>query len=445
MAGHPAYAEYMDSGVEWLDSLPAHWGEAKIKFYYDIQLGRMLQPQPNSTEDEEVDYLKALNVQWEYVDFSNLAKMWTSPKDKQKYAVRNGDLLICEGGEAGRTALLKDLDSECIIQNALHRVRGSEKACIDYLKHLMRHIADAGWFDILCNKSTIAHLTGEKLGSLGLPLPSIEEQQAIAHFLDYKTAQIDALIAKKEALLAKLAEKRTALISHAVTKGLDPSAPMKDSGSEWIGEVPAHWRIGSLGYVVDIVSGGTPDRNNPEYWGGSIPWIKTGEINYQDIYEAEEHITEAGRANSSASLVPAGTLLMAMYGQGNTRGRVSVLGIESTFNQACLGILPHNDINVRFLYFYLTAAYKYIRDSGNESSQMNLSAGVISKIKISFPCIDEQQEIVLFLNKHSGKIDQQKLKIEQAIDKLKEYRTALITNAVTGKIDVRNVPIPVSI
>lgn len=173
----------------------------------------------------------------------------------------------------------------------------------------------------------------------------------------------------------------------------------KDSGIAWLGEIPAHWRIGALGHVCNIISGGTPGRDNSEYWDGNVPWLKTGEINYQDIYEAEEYITELGLANSSATLVPAGTLLMAMYGQGNTRGRVAVLGIESAFNQACLALVPNNhQMIVRYLYFCLAGAYEHIRDSGNESTQMNLSAGVISKIKISFPPLAEQQAIARFLD-----------------------------------------------
>jgi type I restriction enzyme S subunit len=133
---------------------------------------------------------------------------------------------------------------------------------------------------------------------------------------------------------------------------------------------------------------------------------------------------------------------MAMYGQGNTRGRVAILKIEAAFNQACLGISPLNNLDVYFLYYYLISAYKYIRDTGNESSQMNLSAGLIGKISILIPNLEVQQQIVKFLDQKTAEIDKQKAKVKEAIELLKEYRTALITNAVTGKIDVRQVLIP---
>jgi type I restriction enzyme, S subunit len=132
-------------------------------------------------------------------------------------------------------------------------------------------------------------------------------------------------------------------------------------------------------------------------------------------------------------------LLMAMYGQGKTRGRVAILKIEAAFNQACLAISPFHNLNVYFLYYYLISAYKYIRDIGNESSQMNLSSGIIGKIDVLIPDLEVQQEIIQYLDKKTAEIDRQKAKVKEAIELLKEYRTALITNAVTGKIDVRQV------
>lgn len=290
--------------------------------------------------------------------------------------------------------------------------------------------------------TTIFNLSLKSIKNTIFPIPPLDEQEAIARFLDYKTKQIDDLIGKKEALIEKLDEKRTSLISHAVTKGLDPIVPMKDSGIEWLGEVPKHCRRGKLNYFCQIISGGTPDRNNPDFWEGNIPWVKTGEINYQNVYSTEECITKEGLNSSSTTLVKPETVLMAMYGQGNTRGRVAILKIEAAFNQACVAISPLNNLNVYFLYYYLISAYKYIRDTGNESSQMNLSAGIIGKINILVPNLQDQQKVVQYLDKKTNQIDQQKAKIQEAIERLKEYRTSLITNAVTGKIDVRQVPIP---
>lgn len=271
-----------------------------------------------------------------------------------------------------------------------------------------------------------------------MPLPPKDEQTAIAAFLDRETAKIDALIAKQEKLIALLAEKRQATISHAVTRGLNPDAPMKDSGVAWLGEVPAHWSVSALSYLASLETGATPDRGEPSYWNGTIPWLKTGEINWAPICEAEEFITDAGLENSAAKIAKPGTLLMAMYGQGVTRGRVALLEIEATYNQACAAINFRSRIIPEFGRYFFMAAYDHVRDAGNETSQMNLSAGLISKIRLPVPPLDEQQAVVRFLDVETAKLDVLGAESERGITLLKERRSALIAAAVTGQIDVRN-------
>ncbi len=267
-------------------------------------------------------------------------------------------------------------------------------------------------------------------------MPPDDIQKAIASFLDRKTAALRVAIAKKQRLIQLLEEKRTALINQAVTKGMNHNIPMKDSGVPWIGKIPESWGMSALGYICNLTSGGTPDRNQQEYWNGDIPWVKTGEINYNEINETEEYITELGLINSSTKLVPPDTLLMAMYGQGVTRGRVAILGIEASFNQACLAISPQKLLEVKYLYYYFISAYKHIRDSGNETSQMNLSSGLISKFKVLLPSIEEQKAIVSFLDCEISCMNSLQKKLQASIKQLQEYRQSLITAAVTGKLDV---------
>ncbi|MGB3918298.1 MAG: restriction endonuclease subunit S [Thiothrix litoralis] len=287
-------------------------------------------------------------------------------------------------------------------------------------------------------------LSKSRMKAIPFLLPSPEEQTAIAHFLDQKTAQIDAAIAIKEQQIALLKERKQILIQQAVTQGLDPTVPMKDSGVEWIGEIPAHWNAIKLAYIAKIDAGSTPDRSNAKYWGGDIPWIKTGEVNYSTIFETDEYISKSGLRNSSLRLAPPDTLLMAMYGQGVTRGRVAILGIAATYNQACCGMTFDNSADVNFAQYFFIAAYKYIRDEGNESSQMNLSAGYISSLKMVVPPKEEQTILVKFLNVNSGKIDDAVMLQQQQIEKLREYKTTLINSAVTGKIRVTSEMVAVS-
>ncbi|WP_416672462.1 restriction endonuclease subunit S [Egbenema bharatensis] len=177
-------------------------------------------------------------------------------------------------------------------------------------------------------------------------------------------------------------------------------------------------------------------RPKSQYWNGNIPWLKTGEINYSEITTAEECITEQGLRNSAAKLAPPGTILMAMYGQGVTRGRVAILGIEAAFNQACLAIMPFERLQTKYLYYYLRSAYSFVRDFGNETSQMNLSSGLISKIKILVPSDTEQKEVSDFLDRKLIDFDLSISKQEQIIESLHLLKQTFVANAVTGKIKV---------
>ena len=158
------------------------------------------------------------------------------------------------------------------------------------------------------------------------------------------------------------------------------------------GEFDGEWEKTNLGEVSKVTSGGTPSRSKPNYWNGSIPWISTSLIDFNIINKAEEHITEEGLSNSSAKLFPKGTLLMAMYGQGKTRGKISILGIEASTNQACAAIIPKESVTKDFLFQNLAGRYNEIRDLSNEGGQQNLSGGIIKKITFSVPSLPEQKK-----------------------------------------------------
>lgn len=445
MGGYLAYSEYKESGVEWLGEIPAHWIATVLKFHYDIQLGKMLQPQPHSDEDEETSYLKAFHVQWKGVNVEDLPKMWASPKDLNKYFVENGDLLICEGGEVGRAALLQGLEEECIIQNSLHRVRGTKRACLEFLNYFMRHVADSGWFDILCSKATIAHLTGEKLAIINFPLAPIAEQRQITAFLDYKTGQIDALIAKKEALLEKLAEKRTALISQAVTKGLDPSVPMQDSGIPWLGDIPAHWEIKRLKFVVDKIVD-TPHKTAPYDDDGEFLVVRTTNVrNGRLLLDGAKYTDEETYKEWISRATPEpGDILFTREAPA---GEACLIPEQP---KLCLGqrmVLFKFDHTKYDGYFLLQAIYSGIADEfiqslslGSTVAHFNMSD--IGSIPLIIPPYAEQQSIGTWLEERVKYFDTQVDQVELGIRHLKEYRTALITNAVTGKIDVRDIKLP---
>jgi type I restriction enzyme S subunit len=185
-------------------------------------------------------------------------------------------------------------------------------------------------------------------------------------------------------------------------------------------EFEGEWEEKKLGEISEISSGGTPSRTNPSYWNGSINWVSTTLIDFNKITETDEKITEEGLKNSSAKIFPKGTLLMAMYGQGKTRGKISILGIDAATNQACGAIMPNKAIlNNIFLFQNLAKRYDEIRDLSNQGGQENLSGGIIKGIEVSFPSLPEQTKIANFLTAVDDKLSSLKKK-KQLLEQYKK-------------------------
>ena len=276
-----------------------------------------------------------------------------------------------------------------------------------------------------------------KLNTVELPIPDAATQTRIADFLDDKCGKIDRYIEKQQRIIDKLKEYKQTVITEAVTKGIDPDAPMKDSGIEWIGMIPKHWEVPEIKYLVRIASGGTPDRNHPEYWNGNIPWIKTGALQNDIITNAEEYITEEGLNNSSAQVFNINTILVAMYGQGKTRGMTALLKTPASTNQACAGLtVTNSNVQIEYLWQCLIGAYDAIRSEAAGSGQPNLSATLIGNFHIALPPIEEQGLIVEYIKDRTVEIKSTIHKAEKLLEKLTEYKKSLIYEAVTGKLEV---------
>jgi len=258
--------------------------------------------------------------------------------------------------------------------------------------------------------------------------PPLTAQREIALVLSKIQASAEA-----QATIAERArELKRALMARLFTEGLYGD----DHKETEIGPVPTTWDIVKLGDRVKVQSGGTPSRSNPTYWGGTIPWVKTGEIDYNIIAQTEECITPAGLANSSARLCPAGTLLMAMYGQGVTRGRVAILGIEAATNQACAALFPDSTLTTPYLFTYLTYAYERVRNFAHGAQQKNLSGEIIKALKIPAPPSDQQQEIARII----GAVDSRILAAERKRAGLGELFQTLLQELMTGRVRVSGVP-----
>jgi len=434
------YPAYKDSGVEWLGEIPEHWTRSKVNTGYQIQLGKMLQNNAQSPADIQISYLRAYNVAWEKIITDDIATMWASPREVEQYSIKVGDLLVCEGGEAGRCAILKEITSPTIIQNALHRVRPRKGFNNQYLLYLLMHCAATGWFDVLCNKATIVHFTVDKFSNLELPIAPLPEQQTIAAFLDHETTRIDALVAEQQTLIALLKEKRQAVISHAVTRGLDPNVPLKDSGVEWLGQVPEHWEITRLKYATQAIV--DCPHETPSYSEeGEYLVIRTA-----DVYEGILDTRAIYRVNEDEYLNRIRRLELSfediVYSREGERWGFAALVPDS--NKFCLGqrmmqFKSGNSTNPSFLMWHLNAVCTYRQGQldtvGSTSPHVNVST--IRNYWLASPPLHEQQDIASFINTEVAKMDTLITEAQRGIELLKERRSALISAAVTGQIDVR--------
>ena len=439
--GQP-YPTYKDSGVEWLGKVPEHWAVGAVKSGYDIKLGKMLQTKPISADDIEVPYLKARDVQWFSVQLASTVRMWASPRDIEQFSVLSGDLLVCEGGEGGRCGILTGEVNGHIIQNSLHRVRSRYRNSNTFLQYIMRTVAETGWFTALNNKATIAHFTYEKFGALRIPLPPLPEQHAIAHFLDHANQRIQRQIHSKEKLIKLLQEQKQVIIHQAVTGQIDvrtgqPYLAYKDSGVEWLGEVPEYWEVRRMKTLSQIryglsqppreVTGGLPLIRATNVWRGKI--VEAGMI-YVDpddvpdrrnafLSEREIIVVRTGAYTADSAIIP------KAYG-GAVAGYDMVVTVT--------GALPE------FIAFCFLADYMrndQLIVTSTRSAQPHLNAQELGCASILLPPLDEQTAITRFLNHANQCISASCAAVKREIDLLHEYRTRLIADVVTGKLDVR--------
>ena len=441
----PKYPKYKPSGVEWLGEVPEHWGVTALKRGYSVTLGKMLQTESSNPDDELLPYLRAANIQWDGVDTTDIKQMWFSEWDRAQLRLERGDLLVSEGGDVGRSCLWTAELDDCYFQNSVNRVRARDGRSNRYLCYWMSTIKGKGYVDVLCNKSTIAHFTAEKVAAVPVPFPPVAEQSKIASFLDRETSKIDALVVEQRRLIELLKEKRQAVISHAVTKGLNPNAPLKPSGIEWLGEVPAHWRVLPLHRIVQerrritygIVQPGEPDQfgrfmvRNQDYTNG---WSDADKIfRVSDAVEVPYRRARLKAHDLIMTIVGAGTGNVGVVPEwldgANTTQNIARIAIDSTKADATyIAAVLQGPIGKRSIELFAKGA-----------AQPSLNLEHVRIFPVTVPPLAEQCEIALFIESQSSRLDALTSEAERGIELLQERRTALISAAVTGKIDVRRI------
>lgn len=435
----PRYPKYKDSGTEWLGEVPEHWSSSSVRWLCRRYSGGT--PDKSKTEywqDGSVPWLNSGAVNDRLVtEPSELITEQAFANSSAKWIPR-GALLIALAGQGKTKGMVAQLAFEATCNQSMAAIVPGPRIASRFLYW---------WLDV--NYRNIRNMAGgdlrdglnlELIGDIQCPLPSPPEQSAIASFLDRETAKIDALIAEQQRLIELLKEKRQAVISHAVTKGLNADAPMKDSGIEWLGEVPENWKVRKLRTLAAVVRGSSPrPAGDPTLFDGDfIPWVTVAEITKDEskwLAETSTYLTELG-ANSSRCFEPH-TLLYS--NSGATLGVPKILGIRACANDGVIGFLGLcDDADISFLYFFLYSITEAIREKVKQGSgQPNLNTDIVKDLAVALPPQSEQRAIVGFVEDACSQFDVLSGDAARAIALLQERRSALISAAVTGQIDVR--------
>ena len=438
----PRYPEYKDSGVEWLGEVPGHWEINQLKHAYSVVGG--------STPSSGIPELWDGDIVW--VTPSDLSKL-------KSFEIGSSLRTITDAGLASYGTNLLPVGSIvlstrapigslgiagvelCTNQGCKGLVPKSDQCSLfgAYLLAVM-----GGELNIQGRGTTFLELSGEALGAVKIPLPPESEQACIAAFLDRETAKIDALVAEQQNLIALLKEKRQALISQGVTKGLDPDVPMKDSGVAWLGEVPAHWTLTKLKYstshIIDCPHETPTYCPDGDYLVVRTADVDAGALDLSNAYRLDE--VEYLKRTRRAKLVPQDIV----YGrEGERWGYAATVPDEPVLclGQRMMQFRARAGIAPRFLMWQLNSDVTYrqgqVDTVGATSPHVNVST--IANYVLTEPPFSEQGEIANYVDGATSEIDDLVSEARSTVELLQERRTALISAAVTGKIDVRHLAV----
>ena len=435
MAKYQQYAEYKDTQDSWLSLIPNKWEVVPLKFL----CLNPVKDGPHETPvfiDDGIPFLSVDGIQNNQLVFNGCR--YISEKDHEKYSRKcapvHGDILLGKAASVGKVAYV-DTSIEFNVWSPLAVITPKDARLGKYIFYAFQSTMLQAQCEVYSNSNTQKNLGMNTIDNLHLPCPSYKEAEKIANFLDHETAQIDTLIEKQQTLIQLLKEKRQAVISHAVTKGLNPDAPMKDSGVEWLGEVPEHWEVVQAKYIADITRGAIlRPVDAPEYFDENGEWSY---LNISDatkcdkyLYESKLRLSPLG-SKKSARVYPNNLIITASA----TIGKAFINKVKVCVHD---GFIPFCNIKVdiNYLYHYVSNPYLYAA-MGKSNTQKNIYLDEVKNMIVTVPSREEQEKIVEHIEKNQNEYSKLIDKAQQQIQLMQERRTALISAAVTGKIDVR--------
>ncbi len=440
------YSHYSEAEAQSSYRLPIGWGSRRLKFL----LAAPVTDGPHTTPDfvsDGVPFLSVDSIQDGELTFDECR--FVSKTDHEQFSRKaapiRGDVLLGKAASTGKIARVK-VDFPFSIWSPLALIR-PDPSRVDstFLEFALKSLPVQAQIQVLCTHNTQSNISMEDIPRLLVALAPLTQQTKIAAFLHWKTAQIDALIAKKQNLIATLKEKRLAVITHAVTKGLDGSTTCRESGIPWLGGIPKHWSVIPLGFLMTMAGGMTPSMANGEYWDGTIPWVTPKDMKQARISESIDHVTEKALVNTGLWLVPADSVLIVVRGMILAHSfPTAISDAPVTINQDMKALQCGNQLHVDFLFWCLTGFASVLSNLAQESAHgtRKMETETLKKFAFPVPPITEQRAIADHLKCELANLDDLAAKTATTIDRLTEYRTALITAAVTGQIDVRHIDVP---
>ena len=439
------YEAYKDSGVEWIGEVPETWSVSKIKFTSTLA-GRIGWQGLTSDEyREDGPYLiTGVNFRDGSINWDTCVRITEERwEEATQIQIANGDLLITKDGTVGKVAIVDGLDDKASLNSGVLLIRHDDSYRTRYMYYLLGSSVFWDWFRYInAGNSTIIHLYQASFQNFAFPVPTSEEQETITSYLDEKTAEIDSIVSETERSIELLREYRKSVISEAVTKGIDSNVPMKDSGIEWIGEMPARWRVAKINVIGSTSSGATPSVGREgDSDGADIKWVRTLDLNDSEVSETSEYISRRALDNSSCSIMPIDTVCVAMYGGKGTIGKYGILKAEAATNQAVCSIVCKESLEYpKYLFYQLSAMRPYwMKSAVGTRKDPNISQDIVAKAIVLVPQLDEQISIANYLDTKTSEIDALIADKERQVELLKEYRKSLISEAVTGKFKIPGV------
>lgn len=395
----------------------------------------------NVDPDFEIAYIDIGNVDSSGTIHEIVEYRFEAAPSRARRIVRDGDVII----STVRTYLqaiapIIDPPENLIVSTGFAVVRPrSDQLDPGFCRYAVREPRFLAEVEMRSTGVSYPAINASEIGDIAIALPELPAQRKTSAFLDSELAQIDSLIEAKQRLLDLQAEKRRTLVAEAVMRGLDRSAPLRPSGIDWLGDIPAHWASVPLRFLVSFMGGATPDTKKEEYWNGKIPWVSPKDMKRDFITDTEDHVSEQALANSALKMIDEGAVLIVVRGMILAHSFPTAINtLPVTINQDMKALCCDERISAHFLKAVLEGATQYLVDQADSSAHgtKKLETGVLGALGIPVPPLDEQGQIIARITEERMKIDKLATATERSISLLRERRSALIAAAVTGQIDI---------